>query len=552
MVPSLVAILFISLLAGLLFIILGFRGKRINDHPVCRWCKFDLDGVYPESITCPECGAGLKREGTVLQGARQRVIPLASLGIFLCLTSVIPVGIVGYAALTGSDLNKFKPLSLLFWEAKHASQAQSVTIANELMNRAMSRSLSAAEYDSVVEATLARQADPALPWAEEWGDLIERAKLDNALKPAQEHRFFDNAAIFVLKTRPNTFPGASLPVILELREARVGSSSVINVPISLKSATLGDVELDRLANKSQDMGSLFSLMPNGFGSSEPVDENYIDTFVLTGSRAGGMQTDPQSISFQIPAKVPTGKQPLKLAIELRPEESQGFGRIRIISGFPSMVQSTKSRKPVKSEISGTIDVHPDSSTLCTPIKPNEKSTAELEAHLKPELITLQQNMGFNQTTHTLSLTLPTQDSPLPISYRVFARDRNNSDNQVELGTISSGKDPSRRPHSALSSFSSSFTISINGKVTTSSSSSDTDSELSAPAPKWLSDKVDIILKPDPAAAAKTLDQNTYYDKELIFQDIPVTPSIAPQINDPFGNIFRRIQPQTQPKRKGTF
>ncbi len=552
MVPSLVAILFISLLAGLLFIILGFRGKRINDHPVCRWCKFDLDGVYPESITCPECGAGLKREGTVLQGARQRVIPLASLGIFLCLTSVIPVGIVGYAALTGSDLNKFKPLSLLFWEAKHASQAQSVTIANELMNRAMSRSLSAAEYDSVVEATLARQADPALPWAEEWGDLIERAKLDNALKPAQEHRFFDNAAIFVLKTRPNTFPGASLPVVLELKEARIGSSSVINVPISLKSATLGDVELDRLANKSQDMGSLFSLMPNGFGSSEPVDENYIDTFVLTGSRAGGMQTDPQSISFQIPAKVPTGKQPLKLAIELRPEESQGFGRIRIISGFPSMVQSTKSRKPVKSEISGTIDVHPDSSTLCTPIKPNEKSTAELEAHLKPELITLQQNMGFNQTTHTLSLTLPTQDSPLPISYRVFARDRNNSDNQVELGTISSGKDPSRRPHSALSSFSSSFTISINGKVTTSSSSSDTDSELSAPAPKWLNDKVDIILKPDPAAAAKTLDQNTYYDKELIFQDIPVTPSIAPQINDPFGNIFRRIQPQTQPKRKGTF
>ena len=40
MVPSLVAILFISLLAGVLFIILGFRGKRINDHPVCRCCKF--------------------------------------------------------------------------------------------------------------------------------------------------------------------------------------------------------------------------------------------------------------------------------------------------------------------------------------------------------------------------------------------------------------------------------------------------------------------------------------------------------------------------------
>lgn len=562
MVPSLVAILFISLLAGVLFIILGFRGKKINDHPVCRWCNFDLDGVYPESITCPECGAGLKREGTVLQGARKRMIPLALLGIFLCITSVIPVGVVAYAALTGSDLNKFKPLSLLFWEARHATQAQSVTIANELMNRAMSRSLDPAQYDSVIEEVLARQADTSLPWAEEWGDLIERAKLDNALKPAQEQRFFNNAGVFVLKTRPNTFPGATLPVVVELKEARVGSNSVINVPISLKSATLGTAELERLANPNQNHDQLSSLMRTSFGNPEPQDEHYIDTVVITGSRAAGMRSDPQAISFQIPADAQAGKQPMKLSLDLRPEESQGFGRIRILGamggGFPSpMTTSSTSRKPVKSELSTTIDVRPDSSTLCTAIKPTDTTTAELESHLKPELITLQQNLGFNETTRTLSLTLPTQDSPHPISYRVFARDKDNGDNQVELGTIASGEDPSRRQQTnAFSSFSSSFTISINGKVTTSSSSSDTDSELSAPAPKWLGDKVDIVLKPDPAVAAKTLDQSTYYDKEIIFKDVPVTPSIAPQINDPFGSIFRRVQPQstpkTAPKRKGTF
>ncbi len=566
MVPSLVAILFISLLAGALFIILGFRGKKINDHPVCRWCKFDLEGVYPESITCPECGAGLKREGTVLQGARKRMIPLALLGIFLCITSVIPVGVVAYAALTGSDLNKFKPLSLLFWEARHATQAQSVTIANELMNRAMSRSLDAVQYDSVIEEVLARQADTSLPWAEEWGDLIERAKLDNALKPAQEQRFFNNAGVFVLKTRPNTFPGATLPVVLELKEARVGSNSVINVPISLKSASLGGVALDRLADTNQNQDSLSSLIRTGFGGTfgnptprAELDEHYIDTFIITGSRASGMASEPQAISFQVPSEAPAGKQSMKLAVEMRSEESQGgFGRIRIMGGFPSLntAPTSSSRKPVKSELSTTIDVRPDSSTLCTAIKSTDATTAELEAHLKPELITLQQNMGFNETNKTLSLTLPTQDSPHPISYRVFARDRDNPEDEIELGQISSGEDPTRRKPDAFTSFSSSFTISINGKVTTSSSSSDTDSELAAPAPKWLGDKVDIVLKPDPAAAAKTLDQSTYYDKEIIFKDVPVTPSIAPQINDPFGNIFRRAVPPTGPKagpkRKGTF
>ena len=249
---------------------------------------------------------------------------------------------------------------------------------------------------------------------------------------------------------------------------------------------------------------------------------------------------------------------MKLSVEMRPEESQGFGRIRILGGFPSLNASpaSSSRKPVQSELSTIIDVRPDSSTLCTPIKPNETSTTELETHLKPEHVTLQQNIGFNETTKSLSLTLLTQDSPHPISYRVFARDGENRENEIELGSISSGEDPTKRKNTSFSSFSSSFTISINGKVTTSSNSSDSDSELSAPAPKWLGDKVDIVLKPDPAAAAKTLDQNTYYDKEIIFKDVPVTPGIAPQINDPFGNIFRRIQPQTQPKtqpkRKGTF
>ena len=46
-----------SMLVGAILMILGVRGKRINDHPTCRDCRFDLSGVYPGVVTCPECGA---------------------------------------------------------------------------------------------------------------------------------------------------------------------------------------------------------------------------------------------------------------------------------------------------------------------------------------------------------------------------------------------------------------------------------------------------------------------------------------------------------------
>jgi hypothetical protein len=44
-------------LAGLILLVLGVRGWRIDDHPVCRRCRFDLVGVYPAIGACPECGA---------------------------------------------------------------------------------------------------------------------------------------------------------------------------------------------------------------------------------------------------------------------------------------------------------------------------------------------------------------------------------------------------------------------------------------------------------------------------------------------------------------
>src|SRR5437867_3917554 len=64
----------LALVVGACGVVAGVRGRRINDHPICRVCRFDLTGVYPAPL-CPECGAGLlatQGRAPVLMGERRR------------------------------------------------------------------------------------------------------------------------------------------------------------------------------------------------------------------------------------------------------------------------------------------------------------------------------------------------------------------------------------------------------------------------------------------------------------------------------------------------
>ena len=55
-----------------LLVLIGFRGRRVNDHPLCRHCGFDLFGKPSESTVCSECGADLGRRRATQVGQRRR------------------------------------------------------------------------------------------------------------------------------------------------------------------------------------------------------------------------------------------------------------------------------------------------------------------------------------------------------------------------------------------------------------------------------------------------------------------------------------------------
>lgn len=53
-----------------LLIRLARRGRRLDDHPTCRRCRFDLTGLPATSDRCPECGADLRARRAIVIGNR--------------------------------------------------------------------------------------------------------------------------------------------------------------------------------------------------------------------------------------------------------------------------------------------------------------------------------------------------------------------------------------------------------------------------------------------------------------------------------------------------
>ena len=59
-------------LAGLRSFVLGFKGRKIDDHPLCGKCRFDLTGLPKDQEKCPECGVILLRGGMIIGNLKRQ------------------------------------------------------------------------------------------------------------------------------------------------------------------------------------------------------------------------------------------------------------------------------------------------------------------------------------------------------------------------------------------------------------------------------------------------------------------------------------------------
>jgi hypothetical protein len=80
---ELIGLCLLAMLAGLVLVALGVRGRRVGDHPHCRACGFDLFGRPESSTLCSECGTDLNARRSVVVGVRRRTLWLVFVGLFL-------------------------------------------------------------------------------------------------------------------------------------------------------------------------------------------------------------------------------------------------------------------------------------------------------------------------------------------------------------------------------------------------------------------------------------------------------------------------------------
>ncbi len=183
-------------------ILFGRRGRRINDHPVCRRCAFDLSGHAERPSICPECAADLTRRAAVRTGARRRRPIVLAAGWLLVALLVVGVGL---GALNAKKWNqpRFKPTWLLVIEARSRDSAIFDPAVGELILRHLADDLSISDLDAVESIVLDIQADGELPWTPTMMNVLDVLIAADRISD-EEHRRLARHALRHEATYPET------------------------------------------------------------------------------------------------------------------------------------------------------------------------------------------------------------------------------------------------------------------------------------------------------------------------------------------------------------
>ncbi len=242
------AVLLLALLAGAALLWRGLRGRTVDDHPLCRRCRFDLTGLPAGRANCPECGADLAAPQSKIVGHRERRRGPVALGLALLIPALLAGGGAAWWAGSDFDFTPHKPVWLLVRQADGPAAPGTDAAREELFRRlaagelsgpqmagltglAVRRvaaapaawptrwglavlagfqggTLSAAQTDAVTDRALAIQSDPAIPWDFAWGDWVEQARAAGKASDARWRRYARQAVPpLTVRVRPRVAAG---------------------------------------------------------------------------------------------------------------------------------------------------------------------------------------------------------------------------------------------------------------------------------------------------------------------------------------------------------
>ncbi|MBY0112697.1 MAG: hypothetical protein K2Y21_07740 [Phycisphaerales bacterium] len=285
MAAWLLGVFVLVLLAGLALIRLGWRGRRVNRDPVCRDCGFNLrafrlpemHGVaeplltvapatqseladvaethsltlgarqgsgalsgegsssvavaLPITVTCPECGGGLKRAKAVRIGERKRMPLVVGLGILLAVSALSPITFVGSSLLRGTSLAKHLPIGVLLM----LSTGDAREVADELQTRILAGGLATDQLQLIATRAVEIQGDWSGAWHPSWGDVYEAAAGVVALPPDIQSRWVRQSMNFSAAPKEAISEGDPLPIRVRCTAYRLGRRATTQLTVTIAS-----------------------------------------------------------------------------------------------------------------------------------------------------------------------------------------------------------------------------------------------------------------------------------------------------------------------------
>lgn len=202
---------------GAVLLAFGLRGRKVDDFPYCRKCRYNLTGLTSER--CPECGS-LTADVGVVMGRRQRRRKLIVAGLVLFMPSAAVL--IGAQTQWARSVNWYQKLPT-WWvlhDARSISEARALRAFQELGRRAEIANLTGKDQEALAEIMLGhfmRRTSPFDP-SNEIEDAaaiwIDDALESSRLSASQNEQVYARRSWVVWRARPVASLEIGIPIEL--------------------------------------------------------------------------------------------------------------------------------------------------------------------------------------------------------------------------------------------------------------------------------------------------------------------------------------------------
>jgi hypothetical protein len=213
-------------LAGVALLLLGRRGRRINDNLICKRCGFDLEQIFPPGRrwhalrACPECGRGLGDVRRVGRGVRAPDRVLIRTGCVLLALAAVPPAIEATRRLPVFQAAPTVNIPALLNAAASADPRRAGPALEELAGLIATGQLGRAQAANLTEQAWARFEGPDQGWLPAWGRVLEAASRAGTLSPSRQLRYLSNLLADASLAADPPAPDGSVLVTLRVNPRR--------------------------------------------------------------------------------------------------------------------------------------------------------------------------------------------------------------------------------------------------------------------------------------------------------------------------------------------